>query len=46
MFSQEQWANLLADFLEEARELIQQAEAALLELDQGNGDPEISYNFV
>ncbi|WP_409420750.1 chemotaxis protein CheA [Pseudaeromonas sp. ZJS20] len=41
MFSQEQWANLLADFLEEARELIQQAEAALLELDQGNGDPEI-----
>lgn len=41
MFSQEQWANLLADFLEEARELIQQAEAALLELDQGQSDPEI-----
>jgi len=41
MFSQEQWASLLADFLEEARDLIQQAEAALLELDQGATDPEI-----
>ena len=27
MFSQEQWNQLLADFLEEARDLIQQAEA-------------------
>ena len=30
MFSQEQWNQLLADFLEEARDLVQQAEAALL----------------
>ena len=40
MFSQEQWGRLLADFLEEARELIQQAEAALLALDAGD-DPEV-----
>ena len=30
MFSQEQWGQLLANFIEEAKELIQQAEAALL----------------
>lgn len=41
MFSQEQWGQLLADFLEEARDLIQQAEAALLELDDGTEDPEV-----
>ena len=41
MFSQEQWNQLLADFLEEARDLVQQAEAALLELDAGADDPEI-----
>ena len=27
MFSQEQWGQLLANFIEEAKELIQQAEA-------------------
>ena len=37
MFSQEQWGQLLANFIEEAKELIQQAEAALLELDDGHG---------
>lgn len=41
MFSQEQWGRLLADFLEEAKELIQQAEAALLALDEGESDPEV-----
>lgn len=41
MFNQEQWSRLLADFLEEARELIQQAEAALLELDGGEGEAEL-----
>ena len=30
MFSQEQWSQLLAYFLEEARDLIQKAEEALL----------------
>ena len=41
MFSQEQWGQLLANFIEEAKELIQQAEAALLELDDGHEDLEL-----
>ena len=41
MFSQEQWGQLLANFIEEAKELIQQAEAALLALDDGHDDPEL-----
>ena len=41
MFSQEQWGQLLANFIEEAKELIQQAEAALLALDDGHEDPEL-----
>ena len=41
MFSQEQWGQLLANFIEEAKELIQQAEAALLELDDGHDDLEL-----
>ena len=38
MFSQDQWSQLLANFLEEARDLIQQAETILLALDNGDGD--------
>ncbi len=37
MFDKEQWEQLLAGFLEEGRELIQQAEAALLLLDETGG---------
>lgn len=38
MFSQEQWDQLLTSFLEEARELIQSAESALLALDEQEAD--------
>jgi two-component system, chemotaxis family, sensor kinase CheA len=41
MFSQEQWDQLLANFLEEAKDLIQQAETALLALDNGEEDIEL-----
>jgi two-component system, chemotaxis family, sensor kinase CheA len=41
MFSQEQWDQLLANFLEEAKDLIQQAETALLALDNGEEDAEL-----
>ncbi len=41
MFSQEQWDQLLANFLEEAKDLIQQAETALLALDNGEEDTEL-----
>lgn len=37
MFDKEQWEQLLAGFLEEGRELIQHAEAALLLLDETGG---------
>lgn len=37
MLDKEQWEQLLAGFLEEGRELIQQAEAALLLLDETGG---------
>ena len=39
MFSQEQWGQLLANFIEEAKELIQQAEAALLQQGQQRTQP-------
>lgn len=38
MFNQEQWDQLLTSFLEEARELIQNAESALLALDEQEVD--------
>lgn len=38
MFNQEQWDQLLTSFLEEARELIQSAESALLALDEQEAD--------
>jgi two-component system chemotaxis sensor kinase CheA len=38
MFDQEQWEQLLASFLEEAKELIQSAETALLALDEQIAD--------
>ena len=38
MFSQDQWSQLLANFLEEARDLIQQAETILLALDLDNDE--------
>ncbi len=41
MFSQEQWGQLLANFIEEGRELIRQAESALLALDDGEQDPDL-----
>lgn len=41
MFSQEQWSQLLANFLEEARDLIQQAETLLLALDNDEADDEL-----
>lgn len=40
MFSPEQWKQLLVNFLEEGRDLIQQAEEALLELDTEPGNTE------
>ncbi|WP_024871974.1 chemotaxis protein CheA [Tolumonas lignilytica] len=40
MFDQEQWEQLLASFLEEAKELIQSAETALLALDEQVVDAE------
>ncbi len=38
MFDQEQWEQLLVSFLEEAKELIQSAETALLALDEQSAD--------
>jgi len=38
MFDQEQWEQLLVSFLEEAKELIQNAETALLALDEQSAD--------
>ena len=38
MFDQEQWEQLLVSFLEEAKELIQNAETALLALDEQAAD--------
>ena len=38
MFDQEQWEQLLVSFLEEAKELIQSAETALLALDEQSTD--------
>ncbi len=38
MFDQEQWEQLLISFLEEAKELIQHAETALLALDEQTAD--------
>lgn len=38
MFDQEQWEQLLISFLEEAKELIQNAETALLALDEQTAD--------
>ncbi len=38
MFDQEQWEQLLVSFLEEAKELIQSAETALLTLDEQSSD--------
>ena len=38
MFDQEQWEQLLVSFLEEAKELIQSAETALLALDEQSSD--------
>ena len=40
MFTQDQWDQLLANFLVEGRDLLQQAEEALLALDEGDDDPE------
>ncbi len=40
MFTQDQWDQLLASFLVEGRDLLQQAEEALLALDEGDDDPE------
>lgn len=41
MFSQEQWGQLLANFIEEGRELTRQAESALLAMDEGDTDPDL-----
>lgn len=40
MFDQEQWEQLLVSFLEEAKELLQHAETALLTLDEQAADTE------
>ena len=46
MFSQDQWSQLLANFLEEARDLIQQAETILLALDNGDDEGEELLNSL
>ncbi len=45
MFDQEQWDQLLTSFLEEARELIQTAETALLALDEQEADEDTIHSL-